>query len=1222
MFSDQTSKNGMGPGRNGRIRNVIGRMIGKEAGFTLVELLVTLAIVGFVIAGAYQMYIKSLRTSSVQDQVADMQQNLRVVMDQMMRELRLAGYDPNAPTGRNAMLVLALPATTINLLPDNGETFSFQGDFDDDSVVEILTYDIRTLDGKPWLYREIRNEGEATGELAAFAANIESLSTTFYDDQNALTLAGAEVRRVDVGLTARTERPDQDYVHPVMGDGFRRRTVNSDVVLRNMGQAFDQTPPECPTSVNAAAGADCRIVQVSWNRPSDPDGDLAGYYLLYAQTPAAIDVNTSPFINIPDEGPGTPVYNYELAVDVDDSWNIGIVSYDNSGNLCDADTGTPGIQAVIASGSPVSVGSGGNLTPNPPTNALADPGDATVTVNWGQVTSNVDESDANDLAGYRLFRATQADFSDEVQLADETTLPITRVYGGGQSHTTQYVDNAVNSGAAGGPLNCSTYYYRVSVVDNCGLESAPTAVTTILPDGSSGTAVTPPGNGQGPPKVIITEALAGDDTSSIIIRGVLPPKTGAETDPVAVRLYWRVRGDLSWPEGNTNPPAGGSIEYPLTPEQIAGEPFEKIQSGLTANTWYEVKFVSLDDSSVDCGDSSDSTVFEIFTGACAPRLDAGHNASHQIFAGVGVSGIPLPNDNTAVIGLLSPLKENYMTWTAEPSDCSPDSSIFGPQGFDYKNPPDYTEVAEDGIKSAHVAFDIIHPDTAIGEVDAHMLYGDQADGINPGNGLFGANSLNIDYAPRGGDGFYHFPTDPISPSHLNTMRFCDGRYEFKATAVDGEQFSVSSIIPVEIQNGGIEIDPEYLVTTDTVYNRDIHHIVRFGIHNTNPRVDFDLTKITFAWENLTTLLNSVTVRDYNNNPIGRWSPGFASPSKQAGIGNEITFGNVPTLYGVNNATATNPNKAIVTLDFRNAFGSISLANEMRPDNNLGQYGEVSILSMVYNNIKPVIPGLGVCTPMNVGSFLIPNAPLFNSDQTRMDQPAPFTTVTQDVNARLVPGGVGVNITAEVFPGLLSPSDVKVHYMVDTGGLSYGPPRDPGAGGGGNYDQSATGTYDAASDTWNIKIPPPSDSARIFFYLEATEGDPLDPRFRNFDIIPPDGGFGYTQCGLTGPKVNITTAGGNALGIQPIDATVDTLVGLKFAPVLEVIQDPAAPLPPNGPLVQSMCRGSGGTCNPGLSSWTAEYDSDDADKKQVKHSVRVTATDACGNVGFDVKGFNN
>ncbi|MBN1907686.1 MAG: prepilin-type N-terminal cleavage/methylation domain-containing protein, partial [Deltaproteobacteria bacterium] len=62
-------------------------------GFTLVELLIAMAIAGVVMAGVYSAYSSQQRSYLAQEQVAAVQQNLRVAMYFMEREIRMAGCD-------------------------------------------------------------------------------------------------------------------------------------------------------------------------------------------------------------------------------------------------------------------------------------------------------------------------------------------------------------------------------------------------------------------------------------------------------------------------------------------------------------------------------------------------------------------------------------------------------------------------------------------------------------------------------------------------------------------------------------------------------------------------------------------------------------------------------------------------------------------------------------------------------------------------------------------------------------------------------------------------------------------------------------------------------------------------------------------------------------------------------------------------------------------------
>ena len=71
-----------------------------QRGLTLTELLVALVMVGFLMGGAYQMAIHQGRAYSAQDQIMDVQQSLRIALDQIVDDAQLAGYDSDRPASQ------------------------------------------------------------------------------------------------------------------------------------------------------------------------------------------------------------------------------------------------------------------------------------------------------------------------------------------------------------------------------------------------------------------------------------------------------------------------------------------------------------------------------------------------------------------------------------------------------------------------------------------------------------------------------------------------------------------------------------------------------------------------------------------------------------------------------------------------------------------------------------------------------------------------------------------------------------------------------------------------------------------------------------------------------------------------------------------------------------------------------------------------------------------
>jgi type IV pilus assembly protein PilW len=100
------------------------RSITNEKGITLIELLVALVIGGIIIGGIYRLFVAQTTAYTVQDQVVEVQQNIRSGMEILLRDLRMTGFDddndpqfvhPPAPVGqRDAYTVNGNNSITIN----------------------------------------------------------------------------------------------------------------------------------------------------------------------------------------------------------------------------------------------------------------------------------------------------------------------------------------------------------------------------------------------------------------------------------------------------------------------------------------------------------------------------------------------------------------------------------------------------------------------------------------------------------------------------------------------------------------------------------------------------------------------------------------------------------------------------------------------------------------------------------------------------------------------------------------------------------------------------------------------------------------------------------------------------------------------------------------------------------------------------------------------------
>jgi len=64
----------------------------KSKGFTLVEVLVVMVIMGLVMVSVYGLFIDNKRTSATTEEVVDVQQNLRVAVETLVADIRMAGF--------------------------------------------------------------------------------------------------------------------------------------------------------------------------------------------------------------------------------------------------------------------------------------------------------------------------------------------------------------------------------------------------------------------------------------------------------------------------------------------------------------------------------------------------------------------------------------------------------------------------------------------------------------------------------------------------------------------------------------------------------------------------------------------------------------------------------------------------------------------------------------------------------------------------------------------------------------------------------------------------------------------------------------------------------------------------------------------------------------------------------------------------------------------------
>ncbi len=266
--------------------------IGSHQGVTLIELMIALVVSSVLIAGLYRVFVSQQRTYTVQEQVVDMQQNIRGSINRMIGEIRMTGFGNvrevlDLAGGVNGFTqVITGGANTITIVGgfkqirrDNGDpilvsstsgntiTLNYATDEFDRPAHQFIS--IGGVESRTVLQRSTRiltlnsnvrfNHAAGTpifkiqaityqtgvsggkpvlqrdentgGGGQPFAENIENIQFEYLDVEGNPTVNPASIRLVKVTVTARTDMSDPRFKS---GDGYRRRQIASNIYLRNI----------------------------------------------------------------------------------------------------------------------------------------------------------------------------------------------------------------------------------------------------------------------------------------------------------------------------------------------------------------------------------------------------------------------------------------------------------------------------------------------------------------------------------------------------------------------------------------------------------------------------------------------------------------------------------------------------------------------------------------------------------------------------------------------------------------------------------------------------------------------------------------------------------------------------------------------------------------------------------------------------------------------------
>lgn len=186
-------------------------------GFTLVELMVSMGIGMVILAAVTTTFMSQTRIYNAQEQINEMQQNARGVLDILSRELKMAGYKPNGG-GFNGVTY-----STTQLM--------VQADLNSDGAIstsstanEQITYAFDSAN-------EQITRAVGSGSAQILAEHISAFTFNYLDSAGAATTVSANIRQVSITITAKTAKPDPNYTSD---GGYRTYTMSATITPGNL----------------------------------------------------------------------------------------------------------------------------------------------------------------------------------------------------------------------------------------------------------------------------------------------------------------------------------------------------------------------------------------------------------------------------------------------------------------------------------------------------------------------------------------------------------------------------------------------------------------------------------------------------------------------------------------------------------------------------------------------------------------------------------------------------------------------------------------------------------------------------------------------------------------------------------------------------------------------------------------------------------------------------
>ena len=197
-----------------------------DGGFTLVEVLIAMLLSGIVLTSIYSAFQSQQNSYVAQEQISEMQQNVRIGLDMLARDIRLAGYNPDGGAGTGFVDNIAFGGVQVFT---NATQIAFTADLDGDGAIDVVTQDVNgngsidlaDLERIAYSLNGTNLQRWTTGAVSwqTVAEHVENVEFQYVlaNGTQTTTPAAAQlanIRSVRISILVSTENPDPNFTNP------------------------------------------------------------------------------------------------------------------------------------------------------------------------------------------------------------------------------------------------------------------------------------------------------------------------------------------------------------------------------------------------------------------------------------------------------------------------------------------------------------------------------------------------------------------------------------------------------------------------------------------------------------------------------------------------------------------------------------------------------------------------------------------------------------------------------------------------------------------------------------------------------------------------------------------------------------------------------------------------------------------------------------------------